>query len=59
MYLTLFGIVSGFLSTFWSFGYTRLALRLGALLSAPSLEESPKIRRSDVISMLEKARAAG
>jgi hypothetical protein len=28
LYLTLFGIVAGFVSTFWSFGYTRLARRL-------------------------------
>lgn len=44
----------GFLSTFWSFGYTRLASRLRAFLEASSLEAAPKVRRSDVINMLEK-----
>jgi hypothetical protein len=53
-YLTLFGIFMGFLSTFWSFGYMRLATKLRAFLEASSLEDAPKIRRSDVINMLEK-----
>ena len=46
----------GFLSTFWSFGYTRLSLKLKAFLDAASVETAPKIRRSDVINMLEKVR---
>ncbi|GAB4818099.1 hypothetical protein N2152v2_005145 [Parachlorella kessleri] len=54
LYLTLFGIIMGFLSTFWSFGYTRLSLKLKAFLEAASVETAPKIRRSDVINMLEK-----
>ena len=28
LYLTVFGVVAGLLSTFWSFGYTRLSRRL-------------------------------
>lgn len=54
LYLTLFGIVLGFLSTFWSYGYTRLARRLAAFLDFSGEGEPPKIRRSDVINMLEK-----
>lgn len=56
LYLTLFGIVLGFLSLFWSFGYVRLSRRLRAFLDAPTLDAAPKIRRSDVIAMLEKVR---
>ena len=56
LYLTLFGIILGFLSMFWSFGYVRLARRLAAFLTAATLEEAPKVRRSDVIGMLEKVR---
>lgn len=52
--LTMCGIGLGFLSTFWSFGYMRLAKKLRQFLIAPSLEGAPRIRRSDVINMLEK-----
>ncbi|PSC68634.1 TIC chloroplastic-like [Micractinium conductrix] len=56
LYLTLFGIVLGFLSMFWSFGYVRLSRKLRAFLDAPAaaLDAAPKVRRSDVIAMLEK-----
>ena len=54
MYLTLFGIFMGFLSTFWSFGYTRLSRKLRAFLDYNGTGEAPKIRRNDVINMLEK-----
>lgn len=54
LYLTLFGIALGFLSTFWSFGYTRLSRKLLAFLNYSGVGEPPKIRRSDVINMLEK-----
>lgn len=57
--MTLFGIVLGFLSLFWSFGYVRLSRKLRAFLDAPSLDQAPKIRRSDVIAMLEKVRCCG
>jgi hypothetical protein len=53
-YLTLFGIAMGFLSTFWSFGYTRLATRLHRFLDAAGEAGAPLILRSDVINMLEK-----
>lgn len=55
LYLTLFGIVLGFLSMFWSFGYVRLSRKLKTFLDAPpSATDTPKVRRSDVIAMLEK-----
>lgn len=54
MYLTTFGIVTGFLSTFWSFGYIRLSRKLMAFLDADGSGTVPRIRRSDVITMLEK-----
>lgn len=58
LYLTLFGIVLGFLSLFWSFGYVRLSRKLRAFLEAApgSADAVPKVRRSDVIAMLEKVR---
>ncbi|KAG7671763.1 hypothetical protein KSW81_004649 [Nannochloris sp. 'desiccata'] len=54
LYLTLFGIVMGYLSTFWSFGYTRLSRKLRAFLDFNGTGAAPKIRRTDVINMLEK-----
>jgi hypothetical protein len=54
LYLTLFGIVMGYLSTFWSFGYTRLSRKLRAFLDYDGIGDAPKIRRTDVINMLEK-----
>eukprot|EP00887_Chlorella_sp_A99_P005182 scaffold1.g5182.t1 len=57
LYLTLFGIVLGFLSTFWAFGYTRLSNKLHSFLEAGTLDAAPKVKRSDVINMLEKAGA--
>ena len=61
MYLTLLGIVLGWLSLFWSFGYVRLGRKLCAFLNATEalaggapLEGAPRTKRSDVINMLEK-----
>ena len=54
MYLTLFSIMTGFLSTFWSFGYIRLSRKLREFLYAVGSPEAPRIRRTDVINMLEK-----
>jgi hypothetical protein len=49
LYLTLFGIVAGFVSTFWSFGYTRLARRLKGYLQG----ELRRVRKSDVVFTLQ------
>jgi hypothetical protein len=55
VYLTLFAIAAGFLSTFWSFGYTRLARRLRRFLDAGAGDAgAPRVRRSDVVATLEK-----
>lgn len=49
VYLTLLGIVAGFVSTFWSFGYTRLARRLRGYLQG----ELRRVRKSDVVYTLQ------
>ncbi len=49
VYLTLFGIVAGFVSTFWSFGYTRLSRRLRGYLQG----ELRRVRKSDVVYTLQ------
>lgn len=54
IYLTLFGVVTGFLSTFWSFGYVRLSRKLRQFLDSDGAESAPRVRRTDVINMLEK-----
>ena len=54
LYLTLFGVVTGFLSTFWSFGYVRLSRKLRFFLDTNGSSEAPRVRRMDVINMLEK-----
>ena len=54
LYLTLFGIMTGFISTFWSFGYTRLARKLQMYVDSGASGAIPRIRRTDVINMLEK-----
>ncbi len=40
-----------------SSGYVRLSRKLRAFLEAPNLDVAPKIRRSDVITMLERVRS--
>ena len=47
LYLTLFGIVTGYL-------YTRLSTKLRAFLDYNGTGDVPKVRRMDVINMLEK-----
>eukprot|EP00891_Asterochloris_glomerata_P009103 jgi/Astpho2/9103/Aster-02756 len=54
LYLTVFGVVAGLLSTFWSFGYTRLSRRLYRYLSDGPAPESKRIRKIDVLSTLER-----
>eukprot|EP00238_Polyblepharides_amylifera_P004636 CAMPEP_0196583094 /NCGR_PEP_ID=MMETSP1081-20130531/41969_1 /TAXON_ID=36882 /ORGANISM="Pyramimonas amylifera, Strain CCMP720" /LENGTH=230 /DNA_ID=CAMNT_0041903865 /DNA_START=231 /DNA_END=922 /DNA_ORIENTATION=+ len=48
LYLTLFGLLMGFLSTFWAFGYTRLAAKLRQGVTEP--EATPP--RAEVIKSL-------
>jgi len=48
LYLTLFGLLMGFLSTFWAFGYTRLAAKLRQGVQDP--EQTPP--RAEVLKSL-------
>ncbi|KAL3144496.1 hypothetical protein ABBQ32_004235 [Trebouxia sp. C0010 RCD-2024] len=52
LWLTLFGVVAGFLSTFWSFGYTRLSRRLYRYLSTGPDDESKRVKKTDVLNTL-------
>lgn len=54
LYLTTFGVIMGFLSTFWAYGYTRLAKRLKEYIKAPLAQGVRKIKRSDVLGTLER-----
>jgi hypothetical protein len=44
----------GYLSTFWSYGYTRLARKLRTFLATSGIDAVPPLKRTDVINMLEK-----
>jgi hypothetical protein len=55
LYATLFGVVAAFLSTFWTYGYTRLARRLRALAAAAARGgplPADMVRRGDVVATL-------
>ena len=52
LWLTLFGVVAGFLSTFWSFGYTRLSKRLYRYLSTGPDDSSKRVKKADVLNTL-------
>ena len=52
LWLTLFGVVAGFLSTFWSFGYTRLSRRLYRYLSTGPDDNSKRVKKTDVLNTL-------
>lgn len=52
LWLTLFGVVAGFLSTFWSFGYTRLSRRLYKYLSTGPDDNSKRVKKTDVLNTL-------
>ncbi|GAX82913.1 hypothetical protein CEUSTIGMA_g10339.t1 [Chlamydomonas eustigma] len=54
LYLTLVGILAGFLSTFWNFGYTRTARKMQAFLEASPGSGAPKIKKQNVIEMVTK-----
>ncbi|GLC33477.1 hypothetical protein PLESTB_000079100 [Pleodorina starrii] len=54
LYLTLFGILAGFLSTFWNFGYTRTALKMQAYLDAAPGQEVPKVKKQQVVDMVTR-----
>lgn len=52
LYLTLGGIIAGFLSTFWNFGYTRTGLKMQQYLDAPPGQEVPKVKKQQVLDMV-------
>ena len=55
LYATLFGVVASFLSTFWTYGYTRLARRLRALAAAAARGgplPADMVRKGDVVATL-------
>ncbi|GAX76800.1 hypothetical protein CEUSTIGMA_g4246.t1 [Chlamydomonas eustigma] len=54
LYLTLVGILAGFLSTFWNFGYTRTARKMQVFLEASPGSGTPKIKKHNVIDMVTK-----
>lgn len=54
LYLTLFGILAGFLSTFWNFGYTRTALKMQQYLDAAPGQNVPKVKKQQVTDMVTR-----
>ena len=52
LYLTLVGILAGFLSTFWNFGYTRTAIKMQQYLNG-TVEGAPKVKKQNVSAMGE------
>uniref|UniRef100_A0A7S3VHZ7 Protein TIC 21, chloroplastic n=1 Tax=Dunaliella tertiolecta TaxID=3047 RepID=A0A7S3VHZ7_DUNTE len=54
LYLTLVGILAGFLSTFWNFGYTRTGIKMQRYIDAPPGVEVPKVKKQNVMDMVTK-----
>lgn len=55
LYLTLLGILAGFLSTFWNFGYTRTAMKMQKYLDLAAMgRDGPKVKKQQVIDMITK-----
>ena len=54
LYLTLFGVVAGLVSTFWTFSYTRLARRLRGYSLGGSRGALRRVRKRDVLDTLER-----
>jgi hypothetical protein len=48
LYLTLVGILAGFLSTFWNFGYTRTAIKMQQFLDAGPGDNVPRVKKQNV-----------
>ena len=59
LYLTLFGVVASFLSTFWAYGYTRMARKLRATAAAAARGSGGPVlvRKDDVLASLERGTA--
>lgn len=54
LYLTLFGVVASFLSTFWAYGITRLSLRLQRYAKSGPQADLTRIKKKDVLQNLEQ-----
>lgn len=54
LYLTLFGIIAGLVSTFWAFGYVRLSRKLRSYMEAGPGADVPRIRKVDVLATLQR-----
>lgn len=54
LYLTLFGIIAGLVSTFWAFGYVRLSRKLRSYMEAGPGAEIPRIKKVDVLATLQR-----
>eukprot|EP00884_Botryococcus_braunii_P004776 jgi/Botrbrau1/1429/Bobra.0063s0121.1 len=54
LWLTIFGIVCAVISTFWSFGYTRLARKLRGYSQTGKREALQRVRKKDVLLTLER-----
>jgi hypothetical protein len=51
LYLTLLGILAGFLSTFWNYGYTRTGMKMAKYLAAAPGVEAPKVKKQEVMAL--------
>ncbi|KAG1680559.1 hypothetical protein FOA52_015006 [Chlamydomonas sp. UWO 241] len=54
LYLTLIGILAGFLSTFWNWSLTRLAMRMRQFLDSVPGEAVPKVKKQNVVDTITK-----
>lgn len=54
LYLTLLGILAGFLSTFWNFSYTRTGIKMQRYLEAPPGTDVPKVKKQNVVDMVTR-----
>jgi len=52
LYLTLIGILAGFLSTFWNFSYTRTGIKMQQYLDAPPGTNVPKVKKQAVVDLV-------
>jgi Protein of unknown function (DUF3611) len=52
--MTVFGIICGFVSTTWFFGYVRLARKLRGYSQTGRREALQRVRKKDVLATLER-----
>eukprot|EP01025_Chloroclados_australasicus_P030492 TRINITY_DN3059_c2_g1_i3.p1 TRINITY_DN3059_c2_g1~~TRINITY_DN3059_c2_g1_i3.p1 ORF type:complete len:149 (-),score=15.38 TRINITY_DN3059_c2_g1_i3:318-764(-) len=54
LYCAVFGVAAGFLSTFWTFGYTRLSRRMMGYANALEGQEVRKVKKADVQNSIKQ-----